>query len=94
MDPELKELLRQNLEISKETNEMLRDLHSKARWGRIFRILYWVIIIGTTLGVFYYLKGPLEQILGVYKGLLSATEKVQNVPDAQAFQDFFRQFGN
>ncbi|OGZ04489.1 MAG: hypothetical protein A2648_01465 [Candidatus Lloydbacteria bacterium RIFCSPHIGHO2_01_FULL_41_20] len=96
MDGELKELIKQNLELSKETNELLRKMRSTQRWGRIFRAFYWLIIIGLSLGVFYYLQGPLEQLIGTYQGLVSGVDKVQktasSLPDSQTINSLLQKF--
>ena len=96
MDPELKELVRQNLELSKETNNLLKKMHNTQRWGRIFRAFYWLIIIGLSLGVFYYLQGPLGQLLGTYKSLLGGVDKIQkgasSLPDSQTINSLLEKF--
>ena len=88
MDPELKELLRRNLAISEETNNLLKKMHSAQKWGRFFRLFYWLVIISLSLGAYYYLQGPLEQLLGTYKSLLDGVENVQksasSLPDVNA----------
>ena len=65
-------------------------MHGAQRWGRIFKTFYWLIIIGLSVGVYYYLQGPLEALLGTYKGLLSGVENVQKsaqqLPDVSALK--------
>lgn len=77
MDPELKEFLKRNLAVSLENNEILKKMRGAQRWARAFSFFYWLIIIGLSVGVYYYLQGPLQQLLGTYKGLLGGVENVQ-----------------
>lgn len=96
MDPELKELLRRNLTISEETNNLLKKMHSAQKWGRFFRLFYWLVIIGLSLGAYYYLQGPLEQLLGTYKSLLGGVENIQksasSLPDVNTINSLLQKF--
>ena len=96
MDDELRALLKRNLAVSEETNGLLKKMYSAQKWGRIFRVFYWLIIIGLSLGVFYYLQGPLEQLIGTYQGLIEGVENVQkttgSLPDSNSINSFLRNF--
>ncbi len=61
MDSELKKTLEESLELSRENNKILRKMQNAARWGRAFRVFYWVIIIGSMLGAYYYFQ-PFIQV--------------------------------
>ena len=91
MDPESKKLLDENLRISRETKELLEKIWSAQKWARFFRIFYWVLILGAAVGAYYYLEPYLKSVLGLYDGLLSNIEKVQqttqSLPDAQSIQN-------
>ena len=62
MDSDLKKMVEESLELSKENNKLLRSMRNTARWGRVFRVFYWVIIIGSMLGAYYYFQ-PFIQVL-------------------------------
>lgn len=46
-----------------ENNKMIKRLHSAYRMSAAISIIKWVIIIGFTLGSFYYIQPYLENIL-------------------------------
>ena len=96
MDLQEKQLLEQNLEVSKETNHLLKKVVSAQRWGRVFRIFYWAIIIGGSIGVYYWLQPVMNQVLGNYdaimKGLDSVQQKTQSLPDSSALNSFLDKF--
>ena len=52
MDPETKQLLEENIKLSKENNELLLKLYRIQRWAQITRIIYWFLIIGFSVGAF------------------------------------------
>lgn len=61
--------------LAEENNRMLRKLHRSLLIGRIFRIIYWVIIIGVAVGVFYFLQPYYEGALNFYDNLTNTQEE-------------------
>ena len=94
MDPEVKNLLEENLKISKENNVMLLKIRSVQRWAQITRIFYWVLIIAITIGAFYFIKPYLGNLLNIYTGGVSGISNVditKNLKDGQAnMQDLLK----
>ena len=68
MDLEEKELLKKNITLAEENNDMLRSMQRSMRLGRIMSILYWVFIIGSAVGTYYLIQPYIEQITGAYGG--------------------------
>ena len=64
MDDETKKLLQTIAEGTQENNTLLRKMYRSIVWGRIFRIGYWLIIIGLALGAFYVIQPYIEAIAG------------------------------
>ena len=65
-DSEIKDLLLKNLELSKENNKLLRKLRSSQRWSNITRTMYWLLLIGISIGAFYFVQPYIDQIKSVY----------------------------
>lgn len=84
MEPtnDLKNLVRENIRIAEDNNRLLRKIVSANRWARIFKLLYWVIIIGSMVGVYYYVQPILIDILDTYKGLVSGMQSIQKTGEA------------
>jgi hypothetical protein len=66
MDQEAKQLLEENLKLSKENNELLLKLYKVQRWGQIIRVGYYVVLILIGIGAFYFIKPFLGNLLSVY----------------------------
>ncbi len=79
MDPEVKQLLEENLRLSKENNVLLTKIRSVQRWSQISRIFYWFIIIGASLGAFYYLKPYLGNLVNIYSGGVSGVNNISDI---------------
>ena len=77
MDTELKALLEENLKISQENNVLLKKLRKSARIASITRALYWVVIIGLTVGSFYYLEPYLNKVKSIYDSGALSLDKIQ-----------------
>jgi hypothetical protein len=65
MDPDYKRLL----ELSEENNKMLHKLMGDLRWRKFWAIVRWSLIIGSTIGLYYWLQPFLDQILNAYQSL-------------------------
>ncbi len=81
MNPEEKELLKRTLELAKENNQMLHSIKRQMLWGRIFRVIYWVVIVGAAIGIYYYIDPYINDAIDAYGSLKS------NVQD---FGDLFK----
>lgn len=83
MDPDERKKLNRTLELAEENNKMLTKLHRNMQWGRIFKVIYWIIIIGLAVGAFYFIQPYVEQLGNVYEGFRSSVDRVQDVFSGQ-----------
>ncbi len=56
MDPEAKNLLEANLELSKENNRILRKLKRYHTRSTMFTVVKFLVIIGLMFGAYYYVS--------------------------------------
>lgn len=85
MNPNEKQLLQETYDLVQENNKILRNIRRSNRWSNIFRIFYWTLIIGASIGAFYFIQpyidaitktyGSLEQNINDVKGI---TNKITN----------------
>lgn len=68
MDPESKRLLEETFELAKENNEMLQSMKRSMQMARVMSILYWVFIIGSAVGAYYFIQPYVEQVTNIYSG--------------------------
>jgi len=69
MEPEEREMLKKTLELAQENNKMLHSIRRGMFWGRVIRVVYWVVIIGAAVGVYYYIAPYLDSAVGAYGNL-------------------------
>jgi hypothetical protein len=50
----------------RQSNQMLHRLERRSRLALLFSSLKWFIIIGLSLGTFYYTKPYLEELMDTY----------------------------
>ena len=77
MTPEERQILIQTHRMVEENSKLLRKMHRAALFGRIFHIMYWVIIIGLSVGAYYFVQPYVEQVQDVYGGLKGDVENVR-----------------
>jgi len=73
---EVEHMLREDVALNKENNKILKKIYSSIRWGRFFSLLYWFIILGGALGLYYFLQPYLDGI----RGLLVTTKQLIENP--------------
>ena len=64
-DNETKELLEKELEIAQENNKILKKIQRGMRLANFFSILYWLFILGTAVGAYYFLQPFVESFGGI-----------------------------
>jgi len=62
----MRELLKRNLEASKDNNRLLKKIARVYKWQIIFSLIKWGIIIGSAFGLYYFLQPYLETLTGTY----------------------------
>jgi hypothetical protein len=68
---DLKNMVQETLNIARENNNLLKKMRRSQRWGNISRIVYWLILIGISVGAFYYIQPYLEKAYSLYTEGLS-----------------------
>ncbi len=95
MDPDLRKKILELYDLTKENNKMLHSLRRAQRWASIMRVIYWILILGISVGAYYYIQPHLDQILGLYTQNQSFIDKVRSmgtsIPDVSHIQEFFQQ---
>lgn len=92
MTPEERELLERTAELAEENNDMLRSMRRSMRISRIIGILYWVVIIGSAVGAYYFIQPYLELVAGAYGDARSTVD--EGVGGINEILDTIRNFTN
>ena len=80
------------LSLAKENNAMLHKIRSAQKTAQMFRAIYWVFILATVLGAFYFVKPYLDNLLSVYSAIGGVgTKEGIKIPDAQHIQELIDQ---
>jgi hypothetical protein len=74
------ELLQHTYEVEKENNVMLKKLYHDMWWGRMFRMVYWVVVFGAMFGAYYYVQPYIDPIFKAYSDLSGMMESVKGKP--------------
>jgi hypothetical protein len=78
MDEEIKELIREDIKISKENNKLLKKIRNYFRWSSVMRAIYWIFIIGTALGTYYLIQPYVDSLRDAYNGVVSQVDSIVN----------------
>ena len=72
MSPEEKELFKRSIALAEENNDILRSLQRSMRLQRLMTILYWLFIIGASVGAYYLIQPYVEAVTGAVGGAKSS----------------------
>lgn len=79
MNEEEKRMLEETLALVKENNEMLQKVRRIQKMNFFFKILYWVLIIGVAVGLFYFLQPFVDQLKGAVKETNETFQEFKNL---------------
>ena len=68
MPPEEKELLEKSVKLAEDNNKILHSMRRSMRLSRIMTFLYWIAIVGSAVGAYYFIQPYVEQLTDVYGG--------------------------
>ncbi len=84
MDDELKNLLKENIDLSKKNHEVMSKVLRYQKWAFVWAVIKWTFIIGSTIGAFYLLKPMLDSLMGSYSSLLGGTTGTSSIADLKS----------
>jgi len=91
MTPEERKLLEKAVSLGEQNNDILRGMKRSARWSKIFRVIYWVLIIGISFGAYVVVQPYVKQLENVYSSFSSDVGKVKGAADGVS--NLFKTFG-
>lgn len=84
MDPESKKLIEETHALEEENNKMLRSLKRSMFWSRVMSSIYWILILGISVGAFYFIQPYMDQAMDVYNEIKG------NLDSASSFLEDFK----
>lgn len=66
MSPEEREMLEKAVALAEENNKMLHAMRRSMFWSRVMNTLYWIAIIGVSIGAFYFVQPYVEKVMKIY----------------------------
>ena len=68
-----------------ENNRILHKLLNAQRWATFWSILRWLIIIGLSLGAYYYLQPYLDKLLTAYSQISAQIPELKGLLPTKPF---------
>ena len=82
-------LLKKNLELTRQNSKKIKKIQSHIRRTMIGKALYWIIVIGVTVGALYFSKPYIDNAINTYdnfKENVDRSSEIINNPGS-VFQD-------
>jgi hypothetical protein len=81
MTPEERALLSKIADKVEENSDILHSMRRSMRFARIMSFVYWIFIIGSAVGAYYFIQPYLDQLLSIYGGASSDLQSIKNSVD-------------
>ncbi len=78
MNPEQADL-QEILKLTRENNEMLHGMRSREKIANMFRILYWLFILLSIFGTYYYVQPYLVSLVETLNSVNNKVGSAQNL---------------
>lgn len=78
MTPEDRVILRDIYERVEENNKILRSIRRTSRFTAIMRSVYWILILGTAFGAYYFIQPYIKTLTSAYGQVLNISSTVEN----------------
>ena len=77
---ELKEKIDELTTLVEENHRMTKNLYQRARMATIVVFIKWFLIVGITLGSFYFIQPLINNLAGIYGGVGNVGAILGNSP--------------
>lgn len=81
---ELHEKIDDLTDLVEENQRMLKNLYQRARLATVVVFIKWFVIIGITIGSFYYIQPFINSLVGIYGGMTGG--------DGESLMDLIKSF--
>ena len=86
------EKMEELLELTRENNKILRSMRKSQRVTTLFSFVYWIIILGSIFGAYYYFQPTIQKYTKILQTSVDVLQQVEgaagSVPkDVQAFKN-------
>jgi len=65
------------LALTRENNEILRSMRRSQRVSSFFTFVYWMIILGSIFGVYYYFQPTIKKYMGAMQTSMDILQKFE-----------------
>lgn len=75
------------LQLTRENNKILRGMRSSQRWDRLFKIVYWLAILGVSIAGYYLVQPMISPLMNNFNSIISSFQGMTNgLPSMNGFQ--------
>lgn len=79
MTPEERHLLELTHKLAEDNNKILISIRRSNRVSTIFRVLYWIIIIGISVGAYYFIQPYANDAFNLFNVAKQDLQQIQGV---------------
>jgi hypothetical protein len=66
------------LDLTRENNKILRSMRRTQRWSSFFTYVYWLVILGSIFGVYYYFQPTIQKYMHTLQTSAGILQKLES----------------
>ena len=78
MDGEMREHISETLELTQDNNRILHSIQRARRWAFAWSVIKWVVIISSSVGIYYYYQPQIENIMELWQTVSAMLESAKD----------------
>lgn len=76
---EIEEKIESLEKITKDNNRVLRSIQSHMRMSTLMNVLYYVVIVGSMIGLYYYFQPFINEFIKTQQYIISIPDKIKQL---------------
>jgi len=82
-DTPTRELVEETLTLTRDSNRRLKSMQRAQFWGGVFKLLFWAVVLGLPIILYYYFLQPyVVQLVDVYEGVQQSAQDIKEVKES------------
>ena len=86
-DTEDRKMIKRTLALAEENNKILKKLHRSLKWSRFFRMIYWLVVLGITLGAYYYIQPYIDNTVSLFDSIKQTLGQIHSAPASETIKN-------
>jgi hypothetical protein len=93
MDEDLRKQIQVSIDLNKENNDLLKKIRRTQKLNQIYKIFYWIVIVGFSYGAYQFIQPYLTGMMDLYSmGSSVSGSNINNLSDVKNIENLLNSY--